>query len=253
VAKACHVSLTVTPRLSNPTNVTAGTPFTFTVTAFSSPGVVNTGYNGTVQIFGRDGSAAMPPPATLVSGVGTLTVTLATGPRQTVYAQDAVNAITGASSSINVRPGLQEVGGAARVTIPYAPIGLPMTPTGPGAPLAVASAQRTADAAAQSGSSPTSAPHIENGTTDIAPGAIVDQALANSSASVHDLAVVQSPSGEGQPHWLPNDEWASLDAPAGAGLLGSATDLLSVTSQEQGDVDTVEAFFARNGTRRHSR
>jgi FG-GAP-like repeat len=139
----------------------------------------------------------------------------------------------------------QEVGGNARITIPYAPIGLSVAPAGPGATLAVVAAQRTADAGTAGGNAPTSASDAGQRTSDITLGAVVDQVFAITSAAVRDLAVVPSPWGEARPHRLSNEELASLDKPAGGSLLGSATDLLNVTSQEGGDEDTEEATFGR--------
>ena len=114
-----------------PTNIPAGTPFTFTVTAFSSPGVVNTSYSGVVQILSSDGSASLPASSVLTNGVGTFTVTLSTGPRQLVYAQDTVTAaLDGASTSISVTPGVTAVTTHFLVTAPAtASAGTPFTYT----------------------------------------------------------------------------------------------------------------------------
>src|SRR5208282_898300 len=113
-----------------------------------------------------------------------------------------------------------------------------------GVTLALASAQRTADSGTPGGSSMTSAVDVRHGSLDIAPGAVVDQVFANTTTSVRDLAVRNSPSGEAQPRWLSNDEWTSLDTTAVGSLLGWPADLLNVTSQERGDPDALEAFFA---------
>jgi hypothetical protein len=141
---------------------------------------------------------------------------------------------------------LQEVGGSDRPTIPYAPIGLPVTPASPGVTLAVASPKLTADGGTPGGSSPTSVASVGHGILVIEPSVVVDQVFANSSGSVPDLALVQSPSGEAQQPWLSNVKWASLDTLAGGGLVGSTAD---VRSQEQGDPDAVEALFAREATK----
>jgi hypothetical protein len=89
--------------VSAPASATAGTPFTFTVTALDANNNTVTGYAGTVHFTSSDGSASLPANATLTNGVGTFTATLNTAGSQTIQATDTVNgSITGTSGAIAV-------------------------------------------------------------------------------------------------------------------------------------------------------
>jgi hypothetical protein len=153
--------------------------------------------------------------------------------------------LQGSVTSTDAGAMTQEVGGSARITIPYAPIGLPVSQAAPGPNLAVVSAKLTTDAGTPNGTSTASTANVGHGASDIAPGAVVDQVFANPPASVHDLAAPNSPSGQVLPHWFSNSELTSLNSPAGISLLGSADDQLNVPSQEGGDENSVEATFGR--------
>jgi len=85
------------------TTVTAGTPFTFTVTAVDATNAVVATYIGTVHITTSDASARLPGDATLVRGVGSFTVTFNTTGSQTITASDTVgDATSGTSPSVSV-------------------------------------------------------------------------------------------------------------------------------------------------------
>lgn len=87
--------------LSVPYAALLGTPFTFTVTAETQSGNLNTAYSGTVQFTSSDPQAVLPANAILTNGTGTFTATLRTSGRQTITATDtATSAITGTSASI---------------------------------------------------------------------------------------------------------------------------------------------------------
>ena len=90
--------------INTPSTAAAGTPFTFTITAFGANNLVNTGYNGTVVFSSTDGSANfVPPQATLVNGVGVFTATLNTTGNQLISATDSVApTINGTSNPIVV-------------------------------------------------------------------------------------------------------------------------------------------------------
>ncbi|MDR3606704.1 MAG: Ig-like domain-containing protein [Oligoflexia bacterium] len=84
---------------------TAGTAYTFTVTAKDAGGNTTTGYAGTVHFSSSDGSAALPANSTLTSGAGTFSATLATAGTQSLTATDTVtSSITGTQSGITVYP-----------------------------------------------------------------------------------------------------------------------------------------------------
>ena len=109
VNAAGTVSFTVTA--SSPQ--TAGSSFGATVTAKDSFGNTTPNYSGTVHVTSTDPAFASPSDSTLTSGVKVFTVTLKTGPSQTLTATDTVSAgITGTSTSIGVNPA-----GAASFTV----------------------------------------------------------------------------------------------------------------------------------------
>jgi len=87
------------------TTVTAGKPFTFTVTALDAMNLVVPTYLGTVHITTSDTSAILPSDATLARGVGTFTVTFSTTGSQTITASDTVgDASSGTSPAVSVSP-----------------------------------------------------------------------------------------------------------------------------------------------------
>jgi hypothetical protein len=74
-----------------PVQATAGTPFSFTISALDSSGHVATGYVGTIHFISSDPQAVLPPDYTFLSsdlGTHTFTVTLKTAGQQTVNAYD---------------------------------------------------------------------------------------------------------------------------------------------------------------------
>ena len=91
---------------STPSSVSAGTGFTFTVTAEDQFNNLTTGYTGTVAVSSTDSAASLvPPSSTLAAGVGTFSATLITAGNQTLTARDTVAAtLTGASKAIAVSP-----------------------------------------------------------------------------------------------------------------------------------------------------
>ena len=89
--------------VSAPSAVTTWNSFTFTVTALTRNGTVNTGYSGTVVLTSSDGSAMLPANSTLTAGKGTFTATLQTAGTQTITATDSVHpTFRGTSNAIAV-------------------------------------------------------------------------------------------------------------------------------------------------------
>src|SRR4029079_10404754 len=85
---------------------TAGTAFSFTVTALDQFNNTATSYAGTVHFTSSDGQAVLPANSTLTNGAGTFSATLRTAGSQTITATDVVTAsITGASGTIAVSAG----------------------------------------------------------------------------------------------------------------------------------------------------
>ena len=96
-AQATHFSV------SAPASATAGTAFSFTVTALDAGNATVTSYAGTVHFTSSDGSAVLPADSTLTNGVGTFSATLITAGSQTITATDTGNtSITGTSNAIAV-------------------------------------------------------------------------------------------------------------------------------------------------------
>ena len=91
--------------ISAPANVTAGTAFTFTVTAEDNGNNTAATYSGIVTITSSDtgASTVLPASASLTNGVGTFTATLTTSGNQTLTAADTVNTnITAGIATVNV-------------------------------------------------------------------------------------------------------------------------------------------------------
>ena len=106
--------------LSAPASATAGTAFSFTVTALDQFNNPATGYAGTVHFTSSDGAATLPANSTLTNGVGTFSATLRTAGSQTITATDTTtSSITGASNTFVVSlaptqiPTLQGLGARA--------------------------------------------------------------------------------------------------------------------------------------------
>jgi hypothetical protein len=83
---------------------TAGTPFSFTVTALGASGQTATSYAGTVHFTSTDPQAVLPAASMLSNVTGTFTATLKTAGPQTITATDA-NSLPGNTNSLTVSPG----------------------------------------------------------------------------------------------------------------------------------------------------
>ncbi len=92
--------------VSAPTTATAGSAFTFTVTAEDSGNNTAAGYTGTVHFTTTDAQGAFTVNnVTLTNGTGTFTSTLKTTGAQTITATDTVStSIVGTSNAITVAP-----------------------------------------------------------------------------------------------------------------------------------------------------
>ena len=89
--------------VSTPASATAGSAFSFTVTALDQINNTVTGYSGTVHFTSSDGTATLPANSTLTNGVGTFSATLRTAGGQTITATDTVtSSITGTSNPLTV-------------------------------------------------------------------------------------------------------------------------------------------------------
>ncbi len=89
--------------VSAPASATAGTAFSFTVTALDPFNNTATGYTGTAHFTSSGGQAVLPADSTLTNGAGTFSATLQTAGNQTITATDTLtSSITGTSNSINV-------------------------------------------------------------------------------------------------------------------------------------------------------
>jgi hypothetical protein len=89
--------------VSAPGSATAGSGFSFTVTAQDVSNNTVTGYAGTVHFSSSDSQAVLPANATLTNGVGTFSATLRTAGNHTLTATDTVSSsVTGTSGTIAV-------------------------------------------------------------------------------------------------------------------------------------------------------
>src|SRR5439155_4803271 len=92
-----HYTVTV------PASATAGTAFSFTVTAQDAFNNTTPSYGGTVHFTSTDGQAVLPADGTLTSGTGTFSGTLKTAGSRTITATDTSNSsVTGTSNAVTV-------------------------------------------------------------------------------------------------------------------------------------------------------
>src|SRR5207237_4249753 len=83
-----------------PASATAGSAFSFTVTAQDQFNNTATGYTGTAHFSSGDGTATLPANSTLTNGAGSFSATLKTAGNQTLTATDTVTgSINGTSTS----------------------------------------------------------------------------------------------------------------------------------------------------------
>jgi hypothetical protein len=111
-------------QVSAPASVTAGTPFTVTVTALTAGGQLDAVYTGTVHFTSSDGAAVLPADYTFTladAGSHTFTVTLKTTGSRTVKATDKHNSSLTDKAVVKVNapappaPARQSDGGAGPV------------------------------------------------------------------------------------------------------------------------------------------
>ena len=94
---ATHFSVTT------PQDATAGTAFSFTVTALDSSNAVAASYSGKAQFTSTDLQAVLPANSGLTNGTGTFSATLESSGNQTITATDTVTlTISGMSNAIQV-------------------------------------------------------------------------------------------------------------------------------------------------------
>ena len=97
--------------------MTAGTPFTVTITAVDGTGATAASYNGTVNIDSTDVQGLFPGTVTLSGGVGSFQATLKTAGPQTISATDTLTpGIQGTSNNITVN-----AAAATRFTVSASP------------------------------------------------------------------------------------------------------------------------------------
>jgi fibronectin type 3 domain-containing protein len=93
--------------MTAPASVTAGTPFTLTVSAENGYNAVIPGYQGTVHFTSSDPGATLPSDYTFTStdfGVHSFTVTLGKAGNQTVTAQDTATSYIKGTATVKVNP-----------------------------------------------------------------------------------------------------------------------------------------------------
>jgi hypothetical protein len=115
-----------------PSPTPAGTPQTFTVTAYRGSGIVNTTYFGTVHFSSSDPRAQLPPDYTFSSldnGTHTFAAYLATAGTQTITATDTQTGTIVGTETVTVNPGALDHIRFANPSTVTAGISFPMTVT----------------------------------------------------------------------------------------------------------------------------
>ena len=90
--------------VSMPSSTTAGSAFSFTITALDACNNAVPSYAGTVHFTSSDGQSLLPADATFAGGAGTFSATLDTAGSQTITATDTVTSSITGSSTIVVGP-----------------------------------------------------------------------------------------------------------------------------------------------------
>ncbi len=99
ILQATHFSVVA------PATATAGSSFSFTVTALDANNNIVLNYPGTAHFTSTDPGATLPADTTLTSGTGTFPATLITSGSRTITATDTIIAtLTGTSNTITVSP-----------------------------------------------------------------------------------------------------------------------------------------------------
>jgi ribosomal protein S11 len=88
--------------VSAPSSAIAGSPISFTVTAYDLFLNVATGYGGTVAFTSSDPNAMLPGSTAITNGTGTFSATMETAGTQTITATDSVNSLAASSGNISV-------------------------------------------------------------------------------------------------------------------------------------------------------
>ena len=113
------------PTVAAPTSVTAGTPFSFSVTEKNRTGTTATTYAGTLTFTSSDPLATLPAPSTLTNGTGTFMATLTDDGSQSITVADSANSIstttligvTGGTIAVGGFPAADSIGVAHTVTV----------------------------------------------------------------------------------------------------------------------------------------
>jgi plastocyanin len=121
----------VSLKLTTPSSVTAGKPFTMTVSALDKYGQVATNYTGAIHFTSSDGGATLPADYTFQpsdQGTHTFQVTLATPESQSITATDIlVNSITGTATVGVAGPATQLKVTAPAAAAPGVPFNVQVT------------------------------------------------------------------------------------------------------------------------------
>jgi hypothetical protein len=147
----------------------------------------------------------------------------------------------------------QEVGGAARITIPYAPVGLSVAPATLAVDAGTAHSNLTASASIPPVSVAEQSSDIGRRTPDtgpVSPQVALGLSGGNFSGSVRDLSALQSASSSAQPQRFADDVLANLEPTALSGLLtaaGNDVQYVAPALSEGAEPDALAAVFAREG------
>jgi hypothetical protein len=151
--------------------------------------------------------------------------------------------LQGAVTTTDAGAVLQEVGGVSRITIPYAPIGLTVSPPPSPAAVPLTAEVQTLDTGHRT---PDAGLMIDTGHRTPDSGPI--PTVAYPPPSIEDLSVLQATSGVQSP-WVSHAAVANLAHNAVSGLLSSPAELLHDAAADA-DPDILAAFFAGEARRK---
>jgi hypothetical protein len=140
--------------------------------------------------------------------------------------------LQGSVTSTDAGAMTQQVGGSARITIPYPPVGLTTSPVPPGAMLLVNSEDR--------------AVVTPRPTSLIVPAGIP---AVQASPSIRDLAALQNATSGGQLHAFSSGQSATLSLKSGSNVFAPTVDLFVGGTSAGVDKDSLDAVFADESDR----
>jgi Bacterial Ig-like domain (group 3) len=146
--------------------------------------------------------------------------------------------LQGSVNSTDAGAMTQEVGGTARVTIPYAPIGLVFTPGGPGAFLTAGGGQATPAGGVSIPALKTRTALLDAGNSTVQVNRTFSAELNGPSTStVQDMAFLKATADQTAPQWTSDELLVALAQAPRSGLLAPNVEPLASTASETDKTD----------------